>query len=96
MRIRSAPVQEAPVPAAPKLRLVPPLEGIRLPSFTDNGGSCPKCGQRAAKTLYFSAQQTCIHEDQDGPRLRWGQERLHRTCKECGYARDEEVKQGDG
>lgn len=91
MRIRKGAPQEVPAPA-PKLRLVPPLEGLKLPPYSAHGGSCPKCGQRAADTRYFSEGQSCLHGDQDGPRVRWGQERLHRTCKECGYARDEEVK----
>lgn len=95
MRHRKDSPQKAPE-AAPKLRLVPPLEGIKLPPFTGNGGSCPKCGQQDAKTMYFSVGESCYHNDNEGPKLRWGQERLHRTCKECGYARDEEVKPQDG
>lgn len=92
MRIRSKPTQQVPAPA-PKLRLVPPLERLKLPPYSGHSGACVKCGQEAANTRYYSEGQSCIHEDQDGPRVRWGQERLHRTCKECGYSRDEEVRQ---
>ncbi|MFE9099878.1 hypothetical protein [Actinomadura geliboluensis] len=48
-----------------------------LPAFTGVGSCCVKCGARAAKTMYRSANQHA------GALLRF--EHLERECTRCGY-----------
>lgn len=90
MRSHRKPLEAVPAPA-PKLRLVPPLEGVELPSYTAEDGECVKCGADFAKVEFLASGQTCTHVHGSGWKAMWGQERLHRTCRDCGYSWDEAV-----
>ena len=74
----------------PTLKVVPPLQGAQLPSYSGEEGACGKCGATGARTAYHNESRTCIHLN-GVPSVRWGKERMHRSCRTCGYVWDEQV-----
>jgi hypothetical protein len=89
-RLRRARTQpETPAPTFP--RQTPPLAGEKLPPYSAATGVCAKCGTDVPYTEYYDARRTCVHRNGPGPRVRWGQERMHRTCRRCGFEWDEDV-----
>lgn len=79
------------VPKPVSLSVVPPLQGVRLPRYSKEDGVCDKCGSDCAKTQYMTSGQNCTHPHGSGVKSFWGQERLHRICRNCGYPWDEAV-----
>ena len=77
--------------ARPPLRLVPPLESAQLPPYSGERGTCEKCGSSGAGTAYYDPRRSCTHYNGPGALVRWGQERMHRSCRTCGYAWDEQL-----
>ena len=77
-----------PLPVTPTPKVVPPLQGVRLPPFNGNT-ACAKCGHRDAKTLYLPPGKVCAHCLGDGWHSVWGAERLHRMCVRCEFSWDE-------
>lgn len=73
---------------------------MTLPAYTGPMGTCVKCGTNEADTTYLSAG-ICAHGDDGynetvtshGGDL--GGERLHRTCRRCGYQWDEACKDAE-
>jgi len=86
---RTEPAAAAPVVAQPSSRVVPPLEGVRLPPFSGDRYPCIKCSYGYAKTIYLPGGKVCTHCVADGYRPVWGLERLHRVCARCGFSWDE-------
>lgn len=88
MRWRKNPPESPPV-ALPRLSVVPPLAGVRLPAHSGHRAVCAKCESRAVTSEHLTAGRICAHAHGDGVRREWGVERIHRACKNCGYAWDE-------
>lgn len=61
-----------------------------LPPYTGPGVVCLKCGGEGADTE-FRAHGVCVHPSDEVIGLN-PNERLHRTCWNCGFAWDEAVR----
>lgn len=77
-------------PEPPPARVPTPLDGVVLPPYTGKDTRCVKCNGRKAKTQYLWERMICTHVKQSCVH---GQERMHRTCKTCGWSWDEAVYQ---
>lgn len=88
--LRRKTTETLPAPAPPS-RIIPPLEGVELPSYSAQKGICEKCGAMDALTSHHAPGRSCTHAWKAGWRTVWGQERMHRTCSVCGFAWDERL-----
>lgn len=91
MRYLRRKTTEALPPPSPASRITPPLEGVELPSYSAEEGTCGKCGAARAGTAYCPTTVACTHISNLGRKAMWGQERMHRACTRCGFAWDEQL-----
>lgn len=98
MRHRKGPVTAPAVKEDPKPAPVTPpsmpLDGVVLPPYSGETARCVKCNSTGARTTYMAEKVICDHWGSGfGGRFTYGQERMHRECRTCGWVWDERCYQ---